>query len=407
MIIMFNEIELSSVITDIAAGPFGSNLKVSSFVPYGFPIIDGANLKGFKVTDNLTKFVTEDKARSLGRSIARRGDVVVTISGTLGQIAYIPNDSMYEEYLCSQRQFRVSFDTSRVYVPYLVFYFHTNEGQNKILAFANQTGVPALSQPLKNFKKIRVHLPSYDEQRRIASVIESINNKIECNQKINDNLQQQAVALFESWFVNYEPWDGNQPSGWTNAPLGSFVEIKRGGSPRPIQKFLSDSGLRWLKISDVTSLSSPFVLEIKEHIKEEGLRKTVYLHAGELVLSNSATPGIPKILDVDTCIHDGWLYFPKSELSKYYLYLFFKHIRKELVSLGNGSVFTNLKTDILKAFPATKADETTLKEFDALVAPLFDAMLNVDRENFKLAAMRDVLLPKLMSGEIDVSGIQL
>ena len=185
---MFNEIELSSVITDIAAGPFGSNLKVSCFVPYGFPIIDGANLKGFKVTDNLTKFVTEEKARSLSRSIARRGDVIITISGTLGQIAYIPDDSMFEEYLCSQRQFRVSFDTSRVYVPYLVFYFHTNEGQGKILSFANQTGVPALSQPLKNFRKIRIQLPSYKEQRRIASVIEAINDKIECNQKINDNL---------------------------------------------------------------------------------------------------------------------------------------------------------------------------------------------------------------------------
>ena len=132
-----------------------------------------------------------------------------------------------------------------------------------------------------------------------------------------------------------------------------------------------------------------------------------YLHAGELVLSNSATPGIPKLLDVDTCIHDGWLYFPKSELPKHYLYLFFKHIRKELVALGNGSVFTNLKTDILKAFPATKADESTLKEFDALVVPLFDAMLNADRENFRLAALRDALLPKLMSGELDVSDIQL
>ena len=237
--------------------------------------------------------------------------------------------------------------------------------------------------------------------------IEKIQEKIKLNQKINDNLEQQAAALFESWFVNYDPWDGVQPSEWENAPLGSFVEIKRGGSPRPIQDFLSDSGLRWLKISDVTSLSSPFVLEIKEHIKEEGLRKTVFLHAGELVLSNSATPGIPKILDVDTCIHDGWLYFPKSELSKYYLYLFFKHIRKELVALGNGSVFTNLKTDILKAFPATKADEATLKEFDALVTPLFDAMLNADRENFKLAAMRDALLPKLMSSEIDVSEVEL
>lgn len=213
--------------------------------------------------------------------------------------------------------------------------------------------------------------------------------------------------MFESWFVNYEPWNGVQPSGWVNAPLGSFVEIRRGGSPRPIQNYLSDSGLRWLKISDVTSLSSPFIIEIKEHIREEGLKKTVFLKKGELVLSNSATPGIPKILDVDSCIHDGWLYFPKSELSKYYLYLFFKHIRKELVVLGNGSVFTNLKTDILKAFPATKADVATLKAFDSLVVPLFYTMLNADRENFKLASIRDALLPKLMSGNIDVSDIQL
>ena len=256
-------------------------------------------------------------------------------------------------------------------------------------------------------EELELSVPDLDEQRRIGDFLARIDEKIALNDRINDNLQQQAAALFESWFVNYDPWDGVQPSEWENAPFGPFVEIKRGGSPRPIQDFLSDSGLRWLKISDVTSLSSPFVLEIKEHIKEEGLRKTVFLHAGELVLSNSATPGIPKILDVDTCIHDGWLYFPKSELSKYYLYLFFKHIRKELVALGNGSVFTNLKTDILKAFPATKADESTLKEFDALVTPLFDAMLNADRENFKLAAMRDALLPKLMSGEIDVSAIQL
>ena len=256
--------------------------------------------------------------------------------------------------------------------------------------------------------EIMINYPvSLDEQNAIVGTLESIDRKLIVNEQLNDNLQQQAAALFESWFVNYDPWDGVQPSEWENAPLGSFVEIKRGGSPRPIQDFLSDSGLRWLKISDVTSLSSPFVLEIKEHIKEEGLRKTVFLHAGELVLSNSATPGIPKILDVDTCIHDGWLYFPKSELSKYYLYLFFKYIRKELVALGNGSVFTNLKTDILKAFPATKADESTLKEFDALVTPLFDAMLNADRENFKLAAMRDALLPKLMSSEIDVSEVEL
>ena len=182
------EIQLSEVITDIAAGPFGSNLKVSCFVNEGFPIIDGANLKGFKVTDNITKFVTEKKARSLQRSIAKRGDVVVTISGTLGQIAYIPDDSEYEEYLCSQRQFRVTFDIAKVYVPYLVFYFHTYEGQHKILSFANQVGVPALSQPLKNFRKITVQLPDLETQKKIANIVELVNGKIEQNESINNNL---------------------------------------------------------------------------------------------------------------------------------------------------------------------------------------------------------------------------
>ena len=181
-------IKLDSVIIDMAAGPFGSNLKVSCFVNYGFPIIDGANLKGFKVTDNITKYVTEEKARSLHRSIARRNDVVVTISGTLGQIAYIPENSMFEEYLCSQRQFRVTFDTDKVYVPYLVYYFHSREGQHKILSFANQTGVPALSQPLKNFRNIEVNLPDINTQKRIASVLNSLDDKVELNTKINENL---------------------------------------------------------------------------------------------------------------------------------------------------------------------------------------------------------------------------
>ena len=181
-------IELSDVIENIAAGPFGSKLKVSSFVDYGFPIIDGANLKGVALTDNITKYVTEEKARSLHRSIAKRGDVVVTISGTLGQIVYIPNNSQFEEYLCSQRQFRVTFDKKKVYPPYLVFYFHTREGQHKILAFANQTGVPALSQPLRNFRKIMIDLPSLKLQKKIASYCEILNEKIEENERINKNL---------------------------------------------------------------------------------------------------------------------------------------------------------------------------------------------------------------------------
>ena len=180
--------KLGNYILDIAAGPFGSNLKVECFVPTGFPIIDGANLKSFKVTDNISKFVTEEKARSLHRSIAQKNDVIVTISGNVGQISYIPEDSKYEEYLVSQRQFRVTFDTTRIYVPFLVYYFHTKEGQHKILSFANQTGVPALAQPLKNFRNIDVDFPDIVIQKKIANILESIDDKIENNKQINDNL---------------------------------------------------------------------------------------------------------------------------------------------------------------------------------------------------------------------------
>ena len=179
---------IADLIDEIAMGPFGSNIKVSCFVDSGVPVLNGSNLEGFSLSEKTFRYVTRKKADSLNKANAHRGDIVITHRGTLGQIAYIPEDSLYDEYLCSQRQFRVSFDSSMVYVPYLVFYFHTFEGQNKILSFANQTGVPALSQPLKNFKKIRLCLPSLQEQRRIASIVETINDKIENNIKINDNL---------------------------------------------------------------------------------------------------------------------------------------------------------------------------------------------------------------------------
>ena len=368
--------------------------------------LDTGSITEGRIDEIQTLYPGVDKIPSRARRKASVGDILFS--------TVRPNQKHYgiieagtENLLVSTGFTVVTVDTT-IADPYFIYYYLTQSSVIESLqAIAEQSTSTYPSIKPSDIEDIELDLPELETQKKIGSTLRMLDRKIALNEEINDNLEQQAAALFESWFVNYDPWDGVQPSEWENAPLGSFVEIKRGGSPRPIQDFLSDSGLRWLKISDVTSLSSPFVLEIKEHIKEEGLRKTVFLHAGELVLSNSATPGIPKILDVDTCIHDGWLYFPKSELSKYYLYLFFKHIRKELVALGNGSVFTNLKTDILKAFPATKADEATLKEFDALVTPLFDAMLNADRENFKLAAMRDALLPKLMSGEIDVSAVQL
>ena len=403
---MGKEIELSTAITDIAAGPFGSNLKVECFVPSGFPIIDGANLKGYKVTDNITKFVTEEKARSLSRSIAHRGDVIVTISGTIGQIAYIPENSLYDEYLCSQRQFRVSFDSSMVYVPYLVFYFHTFEGQNKILSFANQTGVPALSQPLKNFKKIRLCLPSLQEQRRIASIVETINDKIENNIKINDNLEQQAQAIYHERFETVSPND--LPSNWRIVTLGEVAAISN-KSFNPLKE--PEILLEHYSIPAFDEAKFP-VFELSTSIKSNKF----IIDALCFMISklNPTTKRVWKpycLTGNAVCSTEFIVYKAKDKSITNFLYSVidsssFSDFMCSHVTGSTGSRQRTTPSDTL-SYELILPSEDELEEFQSLVSPIY-AQIRINAiENDKLKRLRDSLLPKLMSGEIDVSAVQL
>ena len=279
--------------------------------------------------------------------------------------------------------------------------------KKNLVALNVGTSVPSLTVPV--LEDVSIPYPPIPIQRKIAGILSALDSKIENNNKINANLESQAQALFKSWFVDFTPFKdkpfvdselGPIPQGWKVGKLGDYVEIKRGGSPRPIQKFLASQGLNWLKISDATSTQSPFIFNIKEKIIIDGLKKTVFLKAGSLVLSNSATPCIPKFLSIDSCIHDGWLYFPHSQLPENYLYLFFKLMRNNLVSKANGSVFLNLKTDIVKNQVFAFSGEEIYNSFDKIIAPLFKEIENLTYETFQLSALRDTLLPKLMSGEI-------
>ena len=398
---MGKEIELSTAITDIAAGPFGSNLKVECFVPSGFPIIDGANLKGYKVTDNITKFVTEEKARSLSRSIAHRGDVIVTISGTIGQIAYIPEDSLYDEYLCSQRQFRVSFDSSMVHVPYLVFFFHTFEGQNKILSFANQTGVPALSQPLKNFKKIRLCLPSLQEQRRIASIVETINDKIENNIKINDNLYAQAKAIFDNHFINIDAI----PAGWRKGNLLDIANYLNGLAMQKFRPQGNEIGLPVLKIKELRQGSCDDSSELCSlRIKPEYI-----IHDGDVIFSWSGS----LLVDIwcgGTCGLNQHLFKVTSDIyDKWFYYLWTAHHLARFIAIAADKATTmgHIKREELAKAEVLIPCEEDYTSLTSIMQPIFELIISNRIEGRKLAVLRDELLPKLMSGEIDVSAVQL
>lgn len=392
-------IQLSDVITDIAAGPFGSNLKVSCFVNDGFPIIDGANLKGFKVTDNITKFVTEEKARSLHRSIAKRGDVVVTISGTLGQIAYISDDSNYEEYLCSQRQFRVTFDTTKVYVPYLVFYFHTYEGKHKILSFANQVGVPALSQPLKNFRQISVQIPTLETQKKIASIVETINGKIEQNEIINNNLEQQAKALYKVWFFDFSPFstEGNLPNGWRLGTVGDIIQLH--DSKRvPLSGSERDKMEKIYPYYGATSL-----MDYVDNYLFDG----IYLLLGEdgTVVDSLGFPILQYIYGQFWVNNHAHIITGKEGFSVEELYLFFS--LTNIKSIVTGAVQQKVSQQNLKKVPAIIPNKEALNAFDDLIQPIFAQIRNLKDENTRLADLRDTLLPRLMSGELDVSDIEI
>lgn len=359
---------------------------------------------GFQETK--CKFYTDDFPLDY---VLKENDLIVTMtdlskeSDTLGYSAKIPKSNRI--YLHNQRIGLIEIKSSEVDKNYLYWFMRTRKYQRTVVGSSSGSVIKHTSP--SRICDVSIALPPLETQQKISKVLSAIDDKIELNNSLNNNLEQQAMALFKSWFIDFEPFGGTIPDDWSEGILGNFIEIKRGGSPRPIQDYLADTGYRWLKISDATSIQSPFILNIKEHIKENGINKTILLKAGSLVLSNSATPGIPKILDVDSCIHDGWLYFPKSKLSNEYLYLLFKFIRPNLVALGNGSVFTNLKTDILRNYNTILPDKETLNRFDNIAGAIFKKILYNTRENERLTQLRDTLLPKLMSGEIDMDNIEV
>lgn len=160
---------------------------------------------------------------------------------------------------------------------------------------------------------------------------------------------------------------------WKECKLGDIVEIHRGASPRPIQKFIATSGMPWVKISDATASNSRFINSTKEFIIEDGISKSVIVNPEDLIVSNSATPGLPKIMKIKACIHDGWLYFSNyKNISRDFLYYKFFDIQKHLTNLANGSVFQNLKTDIVKDFTIKLPPLPTQQKIAAILSSLDD-----------------------------------
>jgi type I restriction enzyme S subunit len=330
------------------------------------------------------KTITEAGLNNSSTRLLNQGDIIISARGTVGALGQLKRAMAFNQ---SCYGVRANKQLDQNFLFYLLKY-------NVPQVLKNTHGAVFDTITRETFKHIKIIIPGLMEQKSIAVVLSTLDDKIELLQKQNKTLEQMAQTIFKEWFVSNFYIEKQR--------LGNLVEVKRGGSPRPIQDYISETGYRWLKISDASATFSPFIFEIKECIKKEGLNKTTLLKAGSLVLSNSATPGVPKILAVDSCIHDGWLHFPKSRFSNEFLYLLFQEIRPQLIQQGNGSVFTNLKTDILKDYEAPLPSDKILQKFDNVAKPIFEKIYNDANQIQSLKNLRDTLLPKFMNGAIRI-----
>lgn len=187
---------ISDLIDEIAMGPFGSNIKVDCFVDKGIPVLNGSNLEGFELSEKSFRYVTEEKAYSLKKANAHKGDVVITHRGTLGQIVYIPQTAQRERYVISQSQFRVKCN-KKILPEYFVYYFHTPIGQHKLLSNASQVGVPALARPSSTFQKIEIEIPDLETQKNdlLASSGMRVGEMVMLNREDIDFNERECVVI--------------------------------------------------------------------------------------------------------------------------------------------------------------------------------------------------------------------
>lgn len=406
--------KMDDVIDEISMGPFGSDVKKEFYVNKGIPILNGSNLQGFKLQENSFGYLTEEKADSLNKCNAHRGDIIVTHRGTLGQIVYVPSDSKYDRYVISQSQFRFRCKLDLVDVQYLVYYFHTREGQYKILANASQVGVPALARATSTFRLIDIKLPSLADQRRIASILSSLDRKIELNNKINADLEEMAQAIFKNWFVDFEPFKdgkfvdselGMIPEGWKVGGLDEIADVVGGSTPSKAKpEYYTQKGIAWLTPKDLSNHPAVYTSRGEIDITEEGYNSTStkLIPKGTILFTSRAPIGYISIAQNDICTNQGFKSLVPKKAGTCFLYCFLKYVTPEIENKSTGSTFKEASGALMKSLQVIMPDQKVFEEFEEIVSPLFARIESLEKENSRLSLLRDTLLPRLMSGELEV-----
>jgi type I restriction enzyme S subunit len=301
---------------------------------------------------------------------------------------------------------KFSIDPEKVNPKYVKYYCRSKQYNDWVQSF--NTGSTRGNINAQTFGNMEIPLPDRKQQDYLVSILEPIDEKIKINKQINDNLMQQAVTIFNSWFVEYSPFDGIEPKEWETVNLEKITSlISRGIAPK-----YSDN-------SDQIVINQKC---IRNHMIDLSQARThtpkvineKWLRFGDLLINSTGDGTLgraaqvwfqPQNITVDSHVT---VVRPAKENLIFYIGLWGVLHEREIESLHTGSTGqTELPKERVKALELHLPDNGTLDRFNTLIAPMAAAIVSKQNENNKLATLRDALLPKLMSGEIDVSAVQL
>lgn len=352
------------------------------------------------------EYVDDDTQKSISRYIVDTGDILISIVGTIGLIAIV-GDTLKGANLTENcvKLIAIKEDVNK---EYLYYFLVSSIGQDEIKKGIVGAVQPKL--PIKNIQSIKMLLPPIEIQQQISGLLVALDRKIALNNAINENLEQQAQAIFKSWFVDCEPFGGVMPNDWDFGIVSDLSkEIICGKTPSTKKKEYYGNFMPFITIPDMHNCV--YAISTERYLSELGAKSQYKktLPKNSICISCIGTAGLVVLVAEESQTNQQInSIIPQDGYSPYYIYLLMQTLSEKINRLGqSGSTIVNLNKAQFGIMEALIPSIVSMNEFDSIVQPMFKQILANQQENQRLAALRNTLLPKLMSGEIDVSEVKI
>ncbi|MDU5508084.1 restriction endonuclease subunit S [Finegoldia magna] len=376
-----------------------------------FPVIDNYLIKNEKYPNikNVNRYIDEDTKNNFLRGHLEKDDVIITLVGNgIGNVTMVPSSK------CVIIQNTLGLRCNELMTNDFLYYTLISN-RNKIVKYNRGSSQPSIRKT--DLFSYEINVPTINYQKKITKILNSLDSKIEINNKIISNLESQAQAIFKSWFVDFEPFqDGNFveselgiiPEGWEVKELGEVADCKLGGTPSRKKREFWNGDIPWINSGEV---NKDRIIEPSEYITEDGLKNSatkLLKRKTTLVAITGATLGQVSLLEIDCCTNQSIIGIEPNEKIPYeYIYLFIKNNINKIISNQTGAAQQHINLNDIRTSKIIIPQSRIMTEYVKIVSLLMSKVEKNYFENTKLAELRDALLPKLMAGEIDVSNIKI